>query len=74
MRSTLMRLLVAALCLDVTALVVAFALRHAKPGAGETVGAVAWFALWLDTLAVLLLAAVAVARAVRGHTPRHAIQ
>jgi len=59
----LSRLLVLVIAVDVTAFVIAFALRHAKHGLGETNGAVAWFTLWGATAAAIALAvAVAVRR------------
>lgn len=61
-RLSLTRLLVAVVALDVLALVVAFALRHARHGAGETIGAIAWFALWADTLGLVALAVILLVR------------
>jgi hypothetical protein len=56
-------LLVLVVAVDLAAFVIAFALRHAKHGLGETVGAVAWFTLWGATAAAIALAvAVAVRR------------
>lgn len=57
-RLSLTRLLAATACVDVVALVVAFALRHARHGAGETIGAIAWFGLWADTIALVVLAGI----------------
>jgi hypothetical protein len=58
----LTQLLVLVVAVDTTALVTAFALRHAKHGLGETVGAIAWFTLWAATAVAIVLA---VAGAVR---------
>lgn len=73
MKLSLYRLLAAAAAIDVAALVVSFALRHAKHGAGETIGAIGWFTLLADTLILLALAAAALARVLRGrHVTRPA--
>jgi hypothetical protein len=63
----LSRLLVLVIAVDVTAFVIAFALRHAKHGLGETIGAIAWFTLWGATAAAI---ALAVAVVVRRRRPR----
>jgi hypothetical protein len=63
---SLKRLLVMAAGWDVVALVVGFALRHAKHGVGAVVGAIAWFGLWLGVLALLVLALTLAGRSVRG--------
>lgn len=69
MKTQLARLLAAAVCVDVAAFVVAFALRHAHHGVGGVAGAIAWFGLWADTLLVLLLAVALVVRRSRGGRP-----
>ena len=69
MKVPLSRLLATAACVDVVALVVSFALRHAKHGAGETIGAIGWFTLLADTLLVLALAAAVLTRTLRGRRP-----
>jgi hypothetical protein len=58
----LYRLLVLVIAVDITAFVIAFALRHAKHGLGETIGAVAWFTLWAATVAAIALAVAAAVR------------
>jgi hypothetical protein len=67
------RLLGIAVSVDVIALVLAFALRHAKHGASETVGAIGWFTLLADTLLVLVLvlalALAVLVRVLRGRRP-----
>lgn len=61
-KNRLSQLLVLAVSVDVAAFVIAFALRHAKHGVGETVGAIAWFTLWGATVIAIVLAVVAAAR------------
>lgn len=58
----LSQLLILVVALDVAALVIAFALRHAKHGLGETLGAIAWFTLWGATVIALALAVAVVVR------------
>jgi hypothetical protein len=65
MHLSLKRLCCAVAGWDVVALVVSFALRHAKHGAGEVVGAIAWFGLLLGLLVLVVLVLAAAARAVR---------
>jgi hypothetical protein len=55
------QLLVLVVAVDVTALVTAFSLRHAKHGLGETVGAIAWFTLWGATAVTIALVVAAIA-------------
>ena len=69
MKVSLYQLLGIAVSVDVIALVLAFALRHAKHGAGETVGAIGWFTLLADTLLVLALATAVLVRVLRGRRP-----
>jgi len=66
MKLSLYRLLAAAVAVDVVALVVSFALRHATHGAAETIGAIGWFTLLAGTLIVLALVGVALVRVLRG--------
>ncbi len=66
MKVSLYRLLAVTVAVDVVAVVVAFALRHAKHGAAETVGAIGWFTLLADTLIVLALTSAVLVRALRG--------
>jgi len=66
MKISIYRLLGAAVALDLVALVVAFALRHAKHGAGEIIGSIAWFTLVGDALIVLVLTAASLLHALRG--------
>lgn len=66
MKVSLYRLLAVAVAVDVVALVVSFALRHATHGAAETIGAIGWFTLLADTLIVLALVGAALVRVLRG--------
>lgn len=65
MKVSIYRLLAAAVALDLVALVVAFALRHAKHGAGEIVGSIGWVTLLGDAPIVLVLAAASLLHAIR---------
>ncbi|HKB92641.1 MAG TPA: hypothetical protein VKC62_00215 [Gaiellaceae bacterium] len=66
MKLSLYRLLAVAIAVDVVALVVAFALRHAEHGAAGKIGAIGWFTLLADTLIVLALTSAVFVRALRG--------
>jgi hypothetical protein len=66
MKISIYRLLIVASALDFAAFVVAFALRHANHGAGETVGSVAWSTLLTDAPIVLVLFTVSLLHALRG--------
>lgn len=66
MKFSLYRLLAVAVAVDVVALVISFALRHARHGVAETIGAIGWFTLLADTLVVLALAGAALVQALRG--------
>lgn len=74
MEPTLKRLLGIVCVWDVVALVVAFALRHAKHGIGEVVGAIAWYGLWLGVLALIVLALTLTARAGKGRAAHGAVR
>lgn len=74
MHLSLKRLLYAVVGWDIVALVVSFALRHAKYGAGEVIGAIAWFGLLLGVLVLVVLALTAAARAVRVRSVRQAVR
>jgi len=65
MKVSIYRLFGAAVALDLAALVIAFSLRHAKHGAGEIVGSIAWFTLLADALLVIVLAAASLLHAFR---------
>jgi hypothetical protein len=65
MKVLIYRLLAAAAALDLFALALAFSLRHAKHGAGEIVGSIAWFTLLADALLVIVLAAASLLHAFR---------
>jgi hypothetical protein len=58
----LSQLLALVVAVDVAAFVIAFALRHAKHGFGETVGAIAWFTLWGATAIAIAIALAVVVR------------
>ena len=66
MKVSIYRMLGAAVALDLVALAVAFALRHAKHGVGEIVGSIGWFTLLGDALIVLVLTAASLLHALRG--------
>ena len=74
MELSLKRLLGVAGVWDVVALVVAFALRHAKHGVGGVVGAIAWYGLWLGILVLIVLTLTLAARAVRGRAAHEAVR
>ena len=70
-----LRPLIGIVCVwNVVALVVAFALRHARHGVGEVVGAIAWYGLWLGVLALLVLGLTVAARAVKGRVAHGAVR
>lgn len=71
---SLKRLLGIAAGWDVVALVVAFALRHAKHGVAGAVGAIGWYGLWVGVLALIVLALVGAARGVRGRAAHGAVR
>jgi hypothetical protein len=73
MHLSLKRLLSAVAGWDVVALVVSFALRHAKHGATELVGAIAWYGLLLGALVLVVLGLATAARAVRVRSVRQAV-
>lgn len=74
MKLSLKRLLGIAGAWDVVALVVAFALRHAKHGIGEVVGAIAWYGLWLGVLALIVLTLTLAARGLKGRGAHGAVR